>query len=262
MEDQMLCTLCETAREAGGKLLEYYGHLHTNEIVHKGKIDLVSVADRTTEALIREKLANAYPDIGFHGEESGGTPFDQGKIFETDPLDGTSNFVHGVPLFCVSIAYVENGVPKAGVVYAPVLNEMFSASYGKGAWLNDKPLHVSSVANLIDAEIETGYSCVRANLPKDNVAIAADVVHQVLCMRVLGTAALALCWLAAGRFDAVWELKLGPWDWAAGKVIVEEAGGKVTDATGTPLDWHNGRILATNGLIHATLAKKIAEYLK
>ena len=260
MEDQMLCTLSETAREAGEKLLEYFGHLHSNEIVHKGKTDLVSVADRTAEQLIRAKLNKAYPEIGFHGEESGGVPFDQGKIFETDPLDGTNNFIHGMPLFCVSLAYVENGVSQAGVVYAPLLNELFSAKRGEGAWLNGKPLHVSTVSNLIDAEVESGYSCVRAQLPKDNAPIIEELVHKVLCVRVIGSFALSLCWLAAGRFDAAWELKLGPWDWAAGKLLVEEAGGKVTDVTGAPLDWHSGRILASNGLIHAPLTEAIAKY--
>ncbi|MBR0459934.1 MAG: inositol monophosphatase [Victivallales bacterium] len=239
--------------------MTHFSLLGQAEVFHKGRIDLVTVADQESESYIKEALHAAYPEIGFHGEEGGGSVYDQGRLFVADPLDGTTNFVHGLPLFCVSIAYVVDGQPQAGVVYAPYFDEFFWAAKGEGAWHDGRRIHVSTTANLVDAELEFGFSCVRAGLKPDTMPIASDFVYRAQCIRALGSAALALCYVADGRFDGFWEYYIRPWDWAAAQIIIEEAGGKLTDFRGGPVDWRTGRVLASNGLLHEQMMAVFAE---
>ncbi|GAC1535992.1 MAG: inositol monophosphatase family protein [Candidatus Velthaea sp.] len=233
------------AREAGTLLRE---RLHDpREIAHKRRNDLVTDADRASEALIVERIRAAYPSAAILGEEGGVYPGAGSDRFIVDPLDGTTNYAHCYPVFCVSIAYERDGVLEAGAIYAPMSDELFAAARGGTATCNGEPIHVSGIERVSDSMVCTGFMPMRYERNAENFAVLSRTAQAV---RRDGSAALDLAYVAAGRFDAFWELDLSPWDVAAGAVIVETAGGRVSAIDGSSMDIAAGSILATNGMVH------------
>ena len=253
------------AREAGALLLPYF---HQGlKIEYKGDADLVTAADRASEALIRERIAKLFPKHDVLGEEQGLN--DQGSDYRwyVDPLDGTTNFAHGYPVFCVSMALehrVANsgssgeGTRVAGVVYDPTRDELFSAELGKGAHLNGKPIHVSKAGTLKECLLATGFPSHKRH-KNPNIHFYHQITLRSHGVRRAGSAALDLCNVASGRFDGFWEFNLNPWDTAAGVLIVEEAGGKVSRYDGSPFEIDSRETLASNGLVHDALLHEFKE---
>ncbi|HVF22139.1 MAG TPA: inositol monophosphatase family protein [Pyrinomonadaceae bacterium] len=246
----MLNFAIDVAREAGGVLIQRLG---SAKITNKGDIDLVTEADVASENLIIERIRSYYPQHAILAEESGETVLVGGKRSEwkwvIDPLDGTTNYAHGYPCFCVSIALEHNGVIEIGVIYDPVRDEMFAAERGNGATLNGRGIRVSEVEELKDAMLCTGFPYnvrERPDFTRDftNFTMAAQAVRRD------GSAAIDLAYVACGRFDGFWEDGLSPWDIAAGMVLIEEARGKVTNFDNEPLSIYTKKVLATNGLVH------------
>jgi myo-inositol-1(or 4)-monophosphatase len=251
------------AQEAGARLREFLAAGVATE--YKGDVDLVTVADRTVEKLIRTRLGEAFPEHGIYGEE--GTRERLGGEFRwyVDPLDGTTNFAHGFPQFCVSLGLEhrqvrshagiepsQDGTLVAAVIYDPMRDELFAAERGRGARLNSRPMRVSRVPDLAEALVATGFPSHKRHL-SPNVHFYHEFTLRSHGVRRAGSAALDLAYVAAGRVDAFWEFNLNPWDTAAGILLVEEAGGRVTDFSGGMYKLDSREILASNGLIHAEL---------
>ncbi len=214
--------------------------------------DLVTTADRAAEAAVLAVLRARFPNDAIVAEESAPEAVAASRYWCVDPLDGTNNFAHGVPLFCVSVALVEAGIPRVGVIHAPLLGEIH-ATDGRAPTLNGAPVEVSSTPEVRDGVFATGFAYDRENLPDDNVERLRRVLMACRGMRRCGSAALDLAWVACGRFDGYWELWLNRWDLAAGAALVRAAGGRVTDLGGGD-DWLCGRhVAATNGHLHAEL---------
>jgi myo-inositol-1(or 4)-monophosphatase len=250
-----LATAIEVAREAGSVLL---AHLDSPlDIREKGRrADIVTTADRASEAIVVERLRAQFPRATILAEESGTSIGTSDERWIVDPLDGTTNFAHGYPLFCVSIAYERAGEIVAGCVYAPAMGECFAAERGAGATRNGKPISVSRIERLGDALTCTGFH------PSDfarNGRYFEAVSHRAQAVRRDGSAALDLAYAACGRFDGFWEFDLNPWDVAAGWLLVTEAGGRVTRIDGQPHTVDGGSLLATNGRIHEELRGVLAE---
>jgi myo-inositol-1(or 4)-monophosphatase len=244
-----LTVALEVALEAGNELLVRL--TSRREIAEKGqRADLVTDADRAAERVIIHRLQRAYPSATILAEESGELSGSGGERWIVDPLDGTTNFAHGYPPFCVSIGYERDGELLAGVIHAPALHETFTAELGKGARLNGRTIAVSAIARLGDALTCTGFR--PADYDRNGPAFEA-VSRRAQGVRRDGSAALDLAYVACGRFDAFWELDLRPWDVAAGTLIVREAGGTVTQVDGRTAALDAGSILATNGRIHEEL---------
>ena len=213
-------------------------------------IDLVTEVDRACEALIVEEIRKARPGDAILAEEGGAQESKDSTIrWLIDPLDGTVNYAHGFPRFCVSIAVEANGVREVGVVYDPLLDECFSACRGRGAYLGERQLAVSSAQHLGASLVATGFAYDVHQSPQDNLAQFGQMLKAARGIRRDGSAALDLCYVAAGRLDAYWEFKLHPWDVAAGILIVDEAGGTTTDARGAPPPASGAEIVASNGAI-------------
>ncbi|HEY1656194.1 MAG TPA: inositol monophosphatase family protein [Candidatus Tumulicola sp.] len=248
-------TALSVAAEAGALLLERLDR--PREIAEKGRrADLVTDADRASEAIVVARLKAAYPRAAILAEESGAHAGTSDERWIVDPLDGTTNFAHGYPLFCVSIAYERAGELIAGAIYAPAMNECFAAERGSGARLNGRPIAVSPIAALADAMTCTGFH------PADferNAACFRTISRRAQAVRRDGSAALDLAYVACGRFDGFWEFDLNPWDVAAGTLIVREAGGTVTSGDGSPAALEGRSILATNARIHAELAAALSQ---
>jgi myo-inositol-1(or 4)-monophosphatase len=245
----------KAARAAGGLLRE---NIHgVREIAYKGDINLVSEMDTRSERAVVEALHAAFPEHGIIAEEETTIRTQSGYTWIIDPLDGTTNYAHGYPCFSVSIALEHEGNIIAGVVYDPMRDELFSARSGQGAYLNGKKLRVSGVDTLLKSLLATGFPYDRKVSEKNNM----DYFHRLLMasqeVRRDGSAALDLCYVACGRFDGFWELKLKPWDVAAGSLIVREAGGTVSDLSGGPFDMHAEEILASNGRIHSRMVEEL-----
>jgi myo-inositol-1(or 4)-monophosphatase len=249
------------AREAGARLREFLAAGVETE--YKGDVDLVTVADRTVEKLIRTRLSETFPDHGIYGEEGTRERLDAEFRWYVDPLDGTTNFAHGFPQFCVSMGLEhrpagirpdEDGVLAAGVIYDPTRDELFTAERGRGARLNGKPIHVARTAGLAEALLATGFPS-RKRHASPNVHFYHEFTLRSHGVRRAGSAALDLAYVAAGRLDAFWEFNLNPWDTAAGILLVTEAGGRVTSFAGDPYRLDSREILATNGLIHGELVE-------
>ena len=240
-------------RRAGDHLLRSFEHLSDDDIHLKGSIDLVTRLDVEAESILVEGLGRAFPDDVVIAEESARAEAAAGRrIWYVDPLDGTTNFVHGLPVFAVSVAGVRAGRVEVGCVFAPYLDELFWAVAGGGAWLGERRLQVSGRAPLDGALLATGFPYdVRTN-PHDNLAEWTSLARRCRGLRRLGAAALDLAYVAAGRFDGYWEFRLKPWDLAAGVLLVLEAGGRVTDPAGGAA-WLQGDLVATNGLVHDEL---------
>jgi len=253
------------AREAGGLLMQFF---HQGlKIEYKGDADLVTAADRASETLIRERISKQFPSHDVLGEEQGLN--DQGGDYRwyVDPLDGTTNFAHGYPVFCVSMA-LEHRVLEhrsggearrvAGVVYDPTRDELFSAEQGRGAQLNGKPIRVSKAAHLKECLLATGFPSHKRH-KNPNIHFYHQITLRTHGVRRAGSAALDLCNVASGRFDGFWEFNLNPWDTAAGVLIVEEAGGKVSRFDGSPFEIDSRETLASNGLVHEALLREFQE---
>jgi myo-inositol-1(or 4)-monophosphatase len=248
------------AREAGALILHYF---HQKlKIEYKGDADLVTAADRASEAMIRDRIAKQFPFHDVLGEEQGLS--DHGGEFRwyVDPLDGTTNFAHGYPVFCVSLALEHRSAAStervAAVVYDPTRDELFSAEKGKGAQLNGQPIRVSQIAQLKECLVATGFPSHKRH-KNPNIHFYHQITLRTHGVRRAGSAALDLCCVAAGRFDGFWEFNLNPWDTAAGVLIVEEAGGKVTRFDGSPFLLDSRETLGSNGHVHEALVREFGE---
>jgi myo-inositol-1(or 4)-monophosphatase len=229
----------------------------------KGTIDLVTEIDLEIERGFRAMIAERFPGHAVLGEEYASTA-DHGApppfCWVIDPLDGTTNYAHGLPIFCASVALEIDGEAVVGAVYDPNRRELFAAERGGGARLNGRPLAVSSAATLIDALLVTGFPYSVQQEPDELIGLFRAFMTRARAVRRLGSAALDLCYVAAGRFDGFWEMKLHPWDISAGALIVSEAGGRVTLSTGEPFDPRTGSVLATNGRVHEEMLRTIADH--
>jgi myo-inositol-1(or 4)-monophosphatase len=247
------------AREAGARLREFFAQGVETE--YKGEVDIVTVADRTVEKLIRTRLGEAFPEHGVYGEE-GTRERMQGEFrWYVDPLDGTTNFAHGFPQFCVSMGLEQrpagldpeqDGTLTAGVIYDPLRDELFTAERGRGAQLNGRPIRVSRTPELAEALLATGFPS-RKRHASPNVHFYHEFSLRSHGLRRAGSAALDLAYVACGRLDAFWEFNLNPWDTAAGILLIQEAGGRASDFAGNAFRLDSREVLASNGLIHAEL---------
>jgi len=236
------------ARKAGVIQAEYLGNLDGYKL--KAVANLVTEVDLMCEREVINLLRSEEPSHHILSEEQGGDSLQSEYIWVIDPLDGTTNYAHGYHKFCISIALVSKGKPLLGVVYDEMANEMFYSIRGQGAFLNGKRVKVSEVAKIDDALLVTGFSYDRGQRMCDNLVIFEKMLPHPHAIRVDGAAALDLCYVASGRFDGFWEKRLNPWDIAAGSLFVEEAGGKVTDFTGSAIPLDRKELWASNGKIH------------
>jgi len=249
------------AREAGALLMDYFRQ--QLKIEYKGEADLVTAADRAAEALIRDRIREQWPAHDILGEEQGLS--DQGSEYRwyVDPLDGTTNFAHGYPVFCVSLGLEYRSSAQqarriAAVIYDPTRDELFTAEQGRGARLNGETIHVSKAATLKESLLATGFPSQKRH-KNPNIYFYHQITLHTHGVRRAGSAALDLCNVAAGRFDGFWEFNLNPWDTAAGVLIVEEAGGKVTRFDGSPFELNSRETVASNGLLHQELLAEFKE---
>ncbi len=254
----MLKTTLLKATQAGAKVLQEYFN-GTFTVSHKSTVnDLVTEADKAAETAIINVIREDYPDHQILSEEAGEIKMDSAIKWIIDPIDGTVNFAHGIPLCCVSIGVEQDGEMILGAVYNPLMNELFFAQKGFGATLNDRRISVSSKTNFSNAFMVTGFPYLwEEEQPNHALVTLERFLKQGLPVRRLGSAAIDLCWVACGRFDAFWEHHLNAWDSAAGYLIVQEAGGKVTDFKGNTYSPYQKQILATNGHLHNDLLKEI-----
>jgi len=255
---EFLPVALDAARSAGKLLREALGG--PRRIDYKGHpTNLVTEMDRRAEALIVERIRAAFPDHAILGEEGGARAGDSEYRWLVDPLDGTTNYAHGLPIFSVSVALERAGHVELGVAYDPNREECFVAQRGGGATLNGEPLRVSTTATLDESLLVTGFPYdIRTN-PANNLSEYGALSLRSRAVRRLGSAVLDLCYVAAGRFDGFWELSLGPWDMAAGGLVVQEAGGRITDVRGGPWRLDGPGAVATNGRIHDAVLAVLAE---
>ena len=233
----------------------------TLSIMHKGEINLVTNVDLECQGRILELLGKAFPDDEVISEEKANT-YETGKNrWIVDPLDGTTNYAHGYPFFCTSIAYEVDGEIVAGVVYNPIMDELFFARKGEGSFFNGEKMRVSTVKEIRQALLVTGFPYDIATNPNNNLNHWARFIMRAQALRRDGSAGLNLSYIAAGRFDGFWEVSLSPWDMAAGLLIVREAGGIVTSLSGETFSLFEGGVLASNGLIHKQMIDVIREGL-
>src|ERR1700734_187853 len=248
--------MIKAAHRAGRSLKRDLGEVEQLQVSLKGPRNFVTAADKRAEEIVREELAKARPDYGFLGEEGGAHEgSDKSHRWIVDPLDGTTNFLHGIPHFAVSIALERNGAIVAGLVYNPANDETFLAERGKGAYLNDQRIRVAARRRLADAVVACGLPHYgRGDLELARYEIAAAQQHFA-GLRRYGAAALDLAWIAAGRLDAFWERDLSPWDLAAGMLLVREAGGFVSDCDGKDAVLTKGQVVAGNDTMHRELLR-------
>ena len=253
------------ARQAGALLRDFYAKGVAAE--YKGDVDLVTEADRASEHLIVEKLASAFPSHGVYGEEGTRNALESEYRWYVDPLDGTTNFAHGFPAFCVilglerrakGLAAEADGEMVAGVVYDPLRDEMFSVEKGRGAWLNGRQIHVSKTAKLQESLTATGFPSQKRH-GSPNVHFYQQITLRSHGVRRAGSAGLDLAYVACGRLDGFWEFNLNPWDTSAGVLLVEEAGGAVTHFDGGKFTLDSREVLATNGLIQSEVVHLFTE---
>jgi len=240
-----------TAREAGQLLKSRLNTPHS--IDYKGVINLVTEADRMSEALIIDRIQQHFPDSSILTEESPERKRNSEYRWIIDPLDGTTNYAHGYPVFCVSIALEREQCVIAGVVYNPMLDELFLAEKGKGAWLNGERISVSKISDLSRSLLATGFPYDIRESENNNLDYFNFMVKEVQAIRRAGSAALDMAYVAAGRFDGFWELKLMPWDTAAASLLITEAGGSVSGLSGQGFSLTAPSVLASNGKIHQQL---------
>jgi len=245
-------------RKAARAILRDFGELENLQVMRKGLADFVTKADLKAEKVLREELVRTRPHYGFVMEEGGVIEGpDKSHRWFIDPLDGTINFMHGVPHFAVSVGLEREGHLVAGVVYNPVTDDMFTAEKGQGAWHNERRLRVSGRRELADALVATGIPHRGRPGHEGFLGEVNAVMREVSGVRRFGSAALDLAWVAAGRYDAFWERSLSSWDVAAGIVLVREAGGVVSDLSSGQDMLTNGHILASNGNLHGAMLKTL-----
>jgi myo-inositol-1(or 4)-monophosphatase len=269
---EYLALAIEVAREAG----DYAFAIHASDLVISSKsneMDLVTQVDRRNETVIRDTVLARFPDHSFLGEEMGageeigvdekiGAKEEQSSSrvrWIVDPVDGTVNYAHGIPIWCVSVGVEVNGVVECGAIYNPNLSELFTVHRGQGAFLNGKPMHVSRQTNAKQGLFVTGFPYNIDENPDRAIEQFVSFLSRGLLIRRLGSAALDLAYVACGRFDGFWEVGLSPWDSAAGHLMVREAGGNVTHYDGTDYDIYRKSIIATNGMQHDMILKIIQE---
>ena len=255
----MLNTAVKAARKAGSIITRASFDVDKLTIRRKQQNDFVSEVDDAAEEAIISTLRDAYPDHGFLGEESGYKDRDAEYLWVIDPLDGTTNFLHGVPQYCVSIGLLQKGVPQQAVVFDPNRNELFTATRGVGAYLNDRRIRVSRTDKIEDALLGTGFPFKEVSNLDDYVRMLKNAMRTCAGVRRPGAAALDLAWVACGRYDGFWERGLSPWDMAAGALLVREAGGLVGDFEGNEGFLDTGRIVAANSKLFASVLKLLHE---
>ena len=248
----------ESVLAAGAVLKEKWGKLSDSDIQEKGPGDLVTEADKLAEAEVLKVLKRHLPEHQILAEESGSLGNAKSKyLWAIDPLDGTTNYAHGLPLAATSVGLMIDGVPTVGAVYNPFSDELFQAATGLGATRNRRPIRVSKTQKLNKSLLITGFAYDRRETNDNNYAEFCHLTHLSQGVRRLGCASMDLAGVACGRLDGYWERGIQPWDMAAGIVVLREAGGKVTAYDGSPLDIPAGRVLATNGLIHDELSQAL-----
>jgi len=245
------------ARKAGQLLREKFDQPH--DIEYKGRINLVTEADHASEALIMAEIRSRYPGHDILTEESAGINTGAEFSWIIDPLDGTTNYAHGYPVFCVSVALARRGEVCFGAVYNPMLDEMFHGERGNGAFLNGKQIHVSATEDMLKSLLATGFPYDIRDSRENNLNYFHAMATEVQAIRRAGAAALDMAYVAAGRFDGFWELKLMPWDTAAAWILIEEAGGLVTDLYGKTFHLRSPHALASNGHIHEGMISILAQ---
>ncbi len=252
----LMTIMFNAARKAGRNLARDFGEVEQLQVSRKGPGDFVTAADLRAEQVLYDELAKARHGYGFIMEERGVVEGpDKSHIWIVDPLDGTMNFMHGIPHFAVSIGLQREDELVAGLVYNPANGDVFTAEKGKGAFLNDRRIRVAARSNLEECVIVTGIPHRGRPNHESYLQSLGRIMAQVSGIRRSGSAALDLAWLAAGRYDGFWELNLGPWDMAAGLVLVREAGGFVSDLDGGKTMMESGNILAGNEFVHRSLMK-------
>lgn len=262
MNPLLLATAIEAVITAGRIQMEFLDSGFT--VSKKGTIDLVTEADIAVETMFRKLIGERFPEHTILAEELGQDSATRGAshCWVFDPIDGTTNYAHGLPIFCSSLALEIDGRGEIGAVYDPTRKELFVAERGGGAFLNGRPLHGSGTSTLVEAMLVTGFPYDVFTRVPEIVGLFGDFVGKARAVRRLGSAALDLCYVAAGRMDGFWEQDLKPWDIAAGAIIVEEAGGRVTDFSGGPFSSRRHQVLATNGRIHDDMLAITREFLR
>jgi len=263
LHSAVLNVMIKAARRAGRSLKRDLGEVEQLQVSLKGPRNFVTAADHRAEAILREELTKARPDYGFLGEEGGAHPgTDKTHRWIVDPLDGTTNFLHGIPHFAIAIALERSGAIVAGLIYNPANDEMFVAERGKGAFLNDRRIRVAARQRLADAVVGCGlphYGRGDLALARSEIAAAQRAFAG---LRRYGAATLDLAWVAAGRLDAFWERDLSPWDLAAGSLVVREAGGFLSDLDGGDAILSKGNVVAGNETMHRELLRLVREAAK
>src|SRR6266576_5342099 len=263
LHSALLNVMIKAARKAGRALKRDFGEVEHLQVSLKGPANFVTAADKRAEEILYEELNLARPGYGFLGEEGGRREgSDTTHTWVVDPLDGTSNFLDGIPHFAVSIGLEREGTVIAGLVYNPANDDLFTAERGKGAFLNDHRLRVAGRQRLADAVVACGLPHLGRGDLALNLKEVAAVQEKVAGLRRFGAASLDLAWVAAGRFDGYWERNLSPWDAAAGVALVREAGGYVTDLAGGDAPFVTGNIVAGNEAIHRELMRTLKESAK
>lgn len=253
---QDLDVAVSAAQKGSTAIKRWVGRLRTADF--KGEVDPVTEADRESEALIIAEIKAARQGDAILAEESGGDPLGQDRVWIIDPLDGTVNFLHGVPHVGVSVALYEHGKPRVGVVVDVFRDEIFTGVAGEGAFCNGEPIAVSTQADLGAALVATGFPYDRRRHASSYAGIVGEMLSHVQGLRRMGTASLDFAWVACGRFDAFWELKLAPWDVAAGILLVQEAGGQITDIAGSPARPGDQAVVASNAALGADFRSRVA----
>jgi len=255
----LLNIMVQAAQKAGRSLVRDFGEVENLQVSRKGPADFVSNADRKAEQIVHDELRKARPTYAFLMEEAGEIRGTDGQHrFIVDPLDGTTNFLHGIPLFCVAIALERAGEIVASVVYNPIMDELFSAEKGSGAWLNDRRrVRVAGRRHLADCVIGTGINARGTEGDALQLRQMSQILPATAGIRRSGSASIDLAWLAAGRYDGFWEAQLQPWDIAPGWLLLREAGGTMTDYAGTPGSIANGQVVAGNEIVQGELLKLV-----
>ncbi|MGD9489206.1 MAG: inositol monophosphatase [Calditrichaceae bacterium] len=253
----MINTAKKAAIEAGKILTQHFGNLEKNQIREKTKNDFLSFVDENSEKAILSVIQDAWPDHNILAEEGGEINQDSPYKWIIDPLDGTRNYICGIPVFSVSIGLQFDGEMILGIVYDPIREEMFWAEKDKGAFLNDRRIRVTDNENLSDSIIATGFPFKSKQFLPDYLKSFEKIFNDCNGIRRLGSAAIDLAYVAAGRFDGYWELGLSPWDMAAGVILIKEAGGMMTDFWNQPYYLNNTYVVASNGKIHSQIAERV-----
>lgn len=258
-DPQFLATAVEAVVRAGELQMARFGSPELR-IDKKGEIDLVTEVDLDVERMFRALVARRFPDHIVLAEEMGEIGAESRYRWVFDPLDGTTNYAHGIPIFCATLALEIDGVPSVGAVFDPTRNELFTAERGVGAWLNGRRLEVSDTAALSDAVLVTGFPYDLRERLDELLGLFGAFLTHARAVRRLGSAALDLCWCAAGRMDGFWEQGLKVWDTMAAALVVQEAGGRVTSVDGSAWKPYGGQVLASNGHVHDQMLAVIREF--